>query len=337
MNEFDDKPQPPSDDPPADQPAGESAPPEPVPVPDDPTVGSPQLQQPALSAEPPPAFLPPPQPSPLAFLPADLRITWSWAHLVFFAVFAFGSIIVIDLFLAVYLAAGQRVAPKDLEQLLQSRPELAVIFNVVWFFLILLFLYVTLGVLRGRPFWETLGWKRLGVSSEAPTNPWIYFAGGIALAILVAIATAKVKTPEHIPMQDLFKNRTSALLLMGMAVLVAPLVEETVFRGYLYPLFASTTSRIAKGFGADAESAIRVGTIVGVVVTGTLFGLLHGAQLGWTRALVLMLSIVGIIFTFARARARTVLASFLLHLGYNSMIAFSAIVSTRGFTVLPPR
>jgi len=25
---------------------------------------------------------------------------------------------------------------------------------------------------------------------------------------------------------------------MGMAVLIAPLVEETVFRGYLYPLFA---------------------------------------------------------------------------------------------------
>jgi membrane protease YdiL (CAAX protease family) len=329
-NEFNDKPQPPSDDPPADQRLGEPLP-EPAPVP----AASTEFQQPALSQEPPPVFVP--APSPLAFLPADLQITWSWAHLVFFAVFAFGSIIVIDIFLAVYLAAGQRVAPKDLEQLLQSRPELAVIFNVVWFFLILLFLYVTLGLLRGRPFWQTIGWKRLGISSEAPANPWIYFLGGIGLAILVAIATAKVKTPEHMPMQDLFKNRTSAILLMGMAVLVAPLVEETVFRGYLYPLFASTTSRIAKGFGANTESAIRVGMTVGVVVTGTLFGLLHGAQLGWTRALVLMLTIVGIIFTFARARAQTVLASFLLHLGYNFFIAFAAIVSTKGFTVLPPK
>jgi len=121
-----------------------------------------------------------------------------------------------------------------------------------------------------------------------------------------------------------------------MAVLIAPVVEETVFRGYLYPLFASTYSRIAMGLGADPASAVRTGTAVGIVVTGTLFGFLHGAQLGWTWTLVAMLSTVGIIFTFARARAGTVLASFLLHLGYNSMIAFSAIVSTRGFTQMPP-
>jgi len=49
-----------------------------------------------------------------------------------------------------------------------------------------------------------------------------------------------------------------------------------------------------------------------------------------------MLVTVGIIFTLARARAGTVLASFLLHLGYNSMIAFSAIISTHGFTQMPP-
>jgi hypothetical protein len=63
---------------------------------------------------------------------------------------------------------------------------------------------------------------------------------------------------------------------------------------------------------------------------------MHGAQLGWTWGLVSTLITVGIIFTFARARAGTVLASFLMHFGYNSMIAFSAIVSTHGFTRMPP-
>ena len=72
-----------------------------------------------------------------------------------------------------------------------------------------------------------------------------------------------------------------------------------------------------------------------VVITGVLFGLMHAPQLGWTVGLVTMLITVGIIFTLARARAGTVFASFLLHLGYNSMIAFSAIVSTRGFTQMP--
>jgi len=102
------------------------------------------------------------------------------------------------------------------------------------------------------------------------------------------------------------------------AVLVAPLVEETVFRGYLYPLFAKS-----------------LGVAPGIVITGVLFGLMHGSQLGWTWGLVLLLTFVGIIFTFARARTGTVLASFLLHLGYNSMIAVSSIIATKGFQHMP--
>jgi len=39
-----------------------------------------------------------------------------------------------------------------------------------------------------------------------------------------------------------------------------------------------------------------------------------------------MLITVGIIFTLARARAGTVLASYLLHLGYNSMIAVTQLL-----------
>jgi uncharacterized protein len=106
---------------------------------------------------------------------------------------------------------------------------------------------------------------------------------------------------------------------MAMAVFVAPLVEETVFRGYLYPLFA-------KSFGI----------VPGVLLTGVLFGLMHGAQLGWTWGIVALLIVVGIVFTTVRAYTGTVLASFLLHLGYNSMIAVTTIVSTRGFTQIPP-
>jgi membrane protease YdiL (CAAX protease family) len=95
-------------------------------------------------------------------------------------------------------------------------------------------------------------------------------------------------------------------------------VEETVFRGYLYPLFAKS-----------------LGVVPGILLTGVLFGLMHGSQLGWTWRLVLLLTLVGVIFTFARARTGTVLASFLLHLGYNSMIALTSIIATRGFQHMP--
>jgi membrane protease YdiL (CAAX protease family) len=173
--------------------------------------------------------------------------------------------------------------------------------------------------LKSLPFWHTFGWRKLIPVPGAPSNPWLYFASGIGLSLCVAIVSSRIKTPENLPIEDLFKSRVGAFLLMGMAVLVAPLVEETVFRGYLYPLFAKS-----------------LGVAPGIVITGALFGLMHAPQLGWTWGLVAMLITVGIIFTLARARAGTVLASYLLHLGYNSMIAVTAILATHGFSKIPP-
>jgi hypothetical protein len=46
-----------------------------------------------------------------------------------------------------------------------------------------------------------------------------------------------------------------------MSVLVAPLVEETVFRGFLYPVIAR-----------------RLGIAAGIAITGTLFGLMHAGN-----------------------------------------------------------
>jgi membrane protease YdiL (CAAX protease family) len=161
-------------------------------------------------------------------------------------------------------------------------------------------------------------------------KPWMFFASGSGLAIFVAVASSRVKNAEQAPIEELFKDRHAALLLLAMAVLVAPLVEETVFRGYLYPLFAGKFSNLAAKFGMDSPHAVRFGTVSGILLTGILFGMMHGAQLGWNWGLVSMLTLVGVIFTFARATTGTVLASFLMHLGYNSLIAVT-FVAAKGF------
>jgi membrane protease YdiL (CAAX protease family) len=156
------------------------------------------------------------------------------------------------------------------------------------------------------------------------------------LSLLVAIGSSRVKNADHAPIQELFKNRTSAMLLMAMAVFVAPLVEETLFRGYLYPVLARIFSGIAQFFGMESHTALRTGVASSILVTGLLFGLLHAPQLGWTLGLVGLLTFVGVVFTFVRAWTGTVFASFLLHLGYNSFIAVTSIIVTKGFTHLPP-
>jgi len=279
----------------------------------------------------PAASLPPPN------LPEDLRISWSWPHLLVFVIFVVASQIVLGIVVIAYYSADRHLSQKQLKHLLESDPRLIIGTNVLWFALIFLFLYVTLAVLRDSPFWRSLGWKKLKSDPvESKGRPWMYFLAGCGLSIFVAVASSRVKDADHVPIQEFFKNRTGALSLMAMAVLVAPLVEETVFRGYLYPVLARITSGVLQFFGMEFSSATRAGVATSILMTGTLFGLMHAPQLGWTWGLVSLLTLVGVIFTFARAWTGTVLASFLLHLGYNSMIAFTSIIATKGFSHMPP-
>jgi membrane protease YdiL (CAAX protease family) len=268
--------------------------------------------------------------------PEDLRISWYWPHLILFVFFTFASFLVVQTAMFIYYGPKVPMPKEQLEQFLLSKPQFIFGTNVLWYASVFLFLYVTLAVLRDAPFWSSLGWKKLSARlSSTWGGPWSYFLGGCALAIFVGVASSQVKDTDKMPIRELFKNRENAVLLMCMAVFVAPLVEETVFRGYLYPLLARMGYNITRRFGLQPPEAIRTGMLGSVVITGVLFGLMHGAQLGWTWSVVGLLIFVGVIFTFVRARTGTVLASFLLHLGYNSMIAVTTIIGTHGFTKIP--
>ena len=310
MSPFDDNPPSPPEQQPLSRPESDAGQPAPQPA-EAPLSGDPFRCDANV-----PVFVTASQP----LLPEDLRIPWSWVHFIVFLVFGFASLIVVQSGFALYYAPHMRISSqKEFEQFLLSKPQFAIGSMVLWYALIFLFLYVTLSVLRGLPFWRSLGWRKMKPRDGAPPkSPWIFFVVGCGLSIFVFIVTSRVHTPEHIPIQDIFRYRTTAMLFMAMAVLVAPLVEETVFRGYLYPLLAKT-----------------FGVATGIIVTGLLFGIMHGAQLGWTWGLVSVLILVGVIFTFVRARTGTVYASFLLHLGYNFTISFVTVVGTRGFTHMP--
>ena len=281
------------------------------------TVGESQPAAQVLAGDPMAAAIPAFQAK--RILPEDLRVSWSWPHLIIFIFFGFASLMVVQLGFVFYVSANRHLSAVQVQRVFENSPQLLVETNVLWYALLFLFLYVTLAVLRDVPFWRSLGWRKLNANpANGTTNGWMYFFSGCGLAIFVALASYNMKNTDHLPIQEIFKNRSGAMLLMAMAVFVAPLVEETVFRGYLYPLFAKS-----------------LGVLPGILITGVLFGLMHGSQLGWTWRLVLLLTLVGVIFTFARARTGTVLASFLLHLGYNSMIALTSIIATRGFQHMP--
>ena len=142
--------------------------------------------------------------------------------------------------------------------------------------------------------------------------------GGIILVGLVSFASSAFPPAHAMPIETVFQYRPAILMYMFAAVFVAPLVEETVFRGYLYPV-------LARSFGLAA----------GIAVTGTLFGLLHAVQLwgGWWQ--IALLIFVGVVLTAVRAAAGTVAASYVVHLVYNSVQVIVFLVATQGGRHIP--
>jgi membrane protease YdiL (CAAX protease family) len=253
------------------------------------------------------------------WVPEDLRAPWGWMDLLLFALIAIAGTVVLGVLVFLGFAAfGVSLSALRLSARIQG------IFNIICEVLLFAGLigYLALQIaLRFRvPFWQTLGWRAIEGRRFSRTLTYLgWILGGFLLAFVVQAVAAVFGTKANLPIEQLFQDRLTAALILLLAVLLAPFVEETIFRGYIFPV-------IARSFGRG----------VGVVATGTLFGLLHAAQLwgGWTQ--IGLLVFVGIVFTYARAVKGTVLASYLLHVGYNFAVSVAFLVGSHWLRVLPP-
>ena len=275
-----------------------------VPLPDD--AASP--------VEPSPA----PEPAPAQFIPDDLRVPWTWMDVLIFLIFSMGIMVVLEYTLQTFLLTSGRVKMHELAAFVSRNTVYVSVRQFLWFTLMLGFLFFTLRPRRDAPFWDTIGWRppRMGELSRSMFYPLCFF-GGAVLAVVVATASSYMAPKQALPIQQFFLDRQSIYLMAILAVIMAPIVEETVFRGFLYPVFARS-----------------LGEFGGVAVTGILFGLMHAQQLwgGWAQIVLLVL--VGVIFTTARARTASVIPCYLLHLGYN-MIQFLGFFFSEQFHKLP--
>ncbi len=275
-------------------------------------TAEPQPQIPELSPEGAP-------PGPPRELPEDLRAPWNWLDLLIFFFYALGSVMVIGRFMVIAAVLWGIVKPARAMDLATAQTAWAVVFQATWSAGLLVYLYAVIRVRFGTPFWRTIGFREFRVRELPPASGYAVCAlGGMVLAILAQVASVFLPTEAKLPIQAYFQTRASVVLMMAMGVAVAPLAEETVFRGYLYPVFARSLGKPA-----------------GVVLVGLLFGLMHAAQLGGSWGHIGVLGMVGVALTYARARTGTVLASYLLHLGYNSYLFLGFYVFTGGLRHLP--
>jgi membrane protease YdiL (CAAX protease family) len=281
---------------------------------------------PGTAAYPPPWFPSQPPPSPeqlaaqerLAKIPPDLRVPWGWIDLVVFLLFYLGSTTVL-LFIAMAGVASLQNIPLTS---LQKHPVLLIAISIAaqaaGSFAALLYFWVLAQVRRAGNFWQAFGWHSLDGKHTSGATVLRYLFGGVALAIVVTVMGYFVKQPGPVPFEEFFKARQTVLMIMAFGVLVAPLVEETIFRGFLYPV-------AARQFGVTA----------GVLFTGFLFGGFHAMQLWGAWGQIALLVVVGIVLTAVRARTGSVLASFLLHVAYNTTLFAGLYLGSHGLRDFP--
>jgi membrane protease YdiL (CAAX protease family) len=152
--------------------------------------------------------------------------------------------------------------------------------------------------LRFTPFWRAVGWMALTFG---------------AFWILTLTYLAIVGEPQEQELTRDLKGEESLMALIAygtLLTLVAPLAEEFFFRGFL--------------FGVLAE---RMGPLLGALVAGSIFGLVHVA--GSPFKTVVVLAILGISLCLLYWRTGSLLPCIAVH-AINNSISFGATKS------LPP-
>src|ERR1700684_3808807 len=248
----------------------------------------------------------------------DIRVPWGWTDLVLFVVLAVAGFILISLFVGLALA----ISGANFRRI-QNNPHdinlLSIVIQVLVDLGLLAYLASQMRLRFRSPFWRTIGWRK---PDTGRIPPLAFYSGlilsGFFLSIIVSLGSSLSPPAKNLPIETLFQDRHATVLFMSVAVLLAPLVEETIFRGYIYPV-------VARSFGK----------LSGILATGTLFGLLHASQLwgGWSQ--IALLVFVGVVLIFARAVSRTVVASFVIHTSYNSVQVIGLLVATHGLRHLP--
>ena len=138
---------------------------------------------------------------------------------------------------------------------------------------------------------------------------------GILLAVSVQLVAHCLPTPPEPPVDKMMQTALDAWLMTAFGVLIAPFVEEMLFRGLLFPALAR-----------------RTGALLSLLVTSALFGATHAAQLGGVWSQVSLIVLVGAVLTLVRWRSHSLASSTLVHMGYNAALFAALFVETHGFT-----
>ena len=235
---------------------------------------------------------------------------WRFIDLLLFLVFAgfalFASSFLAFLFYSVLKPlAGWRTPVQSL------RDNPFFLLGLQAFFYVLIFVYVyALIVFHYRlPFRSGMRWL-----SPSARSALLFLVAGFLLAFAVQLIPSILPDKQSFPLSQLFTSPAADYALAGFAILIAPVMEELVFRGFFFSIFETRTSlRFA------------------VVVTALLFAALHVSEYWGAWNHVLMIFIVGLVFSLVRAATGSVVPGVIVHSAYNGTLMLLLFFQTHHF------
>lgn len=156
-----------------------------------------------------------------------------------------------------------------------------------------------------RPFFRSLGWTwdaRFDFARSAALAFGLYLVGIAAIYLIGG--------PETQLDKIINSSRATAFVAALMATATAPLVEEVVYRGLLYSSLKKATS---------ASWA--------VAVVFALFALVHVPQYWPHFGVLLTICLLSLVLTLVRARTKSLLPCFVIHLIFNGVQAVLIVLA----------
>ena len=185
-----------------------------------------------------------------------------------------------------------------------------------------------------RSFLGGIHWNGLAARRYLPR----LVAAGILLSILAQLGEHLVPEPKTAEIEKLMHTPIGAWSVMLLGTLLAPLMEEIAFRGFLLPSLAigydwlslDRTPAALRRWATTSGSTSNA-LLFGALFSSFLFAVIHAPQLGYAWGPVSLLFGVSLILSLVRVRAHSVAASTVVHLTYNLTIFLAALLATGGF------
>lgn len=257
-----------------------------------------------MSTEPPILLEVPPEPPPKRREPP-------WGLWDVFLVVVVFTVVLVLCYVAVALLLRSAPGFRDLpmSQELARQPLFFVPVQAVSYLLAFLFAKMLITLRAQEHFGIAIRWIPQRGSAAIG-----YLLSGALVSLLMQLISAVLPIPKGLPIDQYFRTPLAAWVMLAFGILLAPLVEEIFFRGILFPVLARD-----------------LGVVAGIIVTAIAFAYLHQGQLAGAWAPLLLLFIVGAVFTTVRHRTGSVASSWLMHVGYNSMLFGTMLWITHGF------